>query len=163
MDIEQTKKLNFMIKELTRTGASFDDAMAMAGNVYDGGLPGQTTSSVIAQDGERMREMVDLRIRHHLANESEQFNEQFKKIIEQNQSLSGEIKQLWAAVEGLKNQSPKQTKPEEIESTVEPQPALQPRGIPVEEKKPAPVSHPRSGSYNSSDVALDKFFYFGNK
>lgn len=172
IDIEQTKKLNFMIKELTRTGAvsSFDDAVTMAGNVYDGGLPKTTTSSVIAQDGDRMRELVDMRIRHHLANHSDQVNQRVSKLVEQNQSLSAEIKQLWGAIESLKQSAPRAIKPEEIDSTKElkveprPEPQLQPRGF-VEEKKPeqATVCHPRSGAYNSQDVALDKFFYFGRK
>ncbi|MFH0978685.1 MAG: hypothetical protein V1837_05265 [Candidatus Woesearchaeota archaeon] len=174
IDIEQTKKLNFMIKELTRTGAasSFDDAVAMAGNVYEEGLPETTASVVLAKEGDRVRQLIDERIRHHLANASEGLNNELKRVSESHESLKSELKQLWQAVEGIKQQAPKHIKPEEIDSTKDtvipmPQPEVvqHPRGFtsPMEQPRPALVDHPRSGSYKSDDVALDKFFYFGNK
>jgi len=171
MDIEQTKKLNFMIKELNRTGcvSSYDDAMAVAGNIYDGGLPKSTE----IENGERMREMVDMRIQHHLSQNQEELGAKLAKVTEANDSLKQELKQLWQAIESLK-QAPRFEKPQEIESTPEVRPAVQqsfvdtpkafvPREQPVQQERPIIQNSPRCGSYNSNDVALDKFFYCGNK
>jgi hypothetical protein len=171
MDIEQTKKMNFMIRELTRTGAvrGYEDAMVMAGNVYEEGLPQAQASLVVTEESDRVRDCVDKRIRNHLADLTEQLGVETKANASFREQTLGELKRIWASLEEMKQQAPKpQHRPAEIESTAEVKsvaPAeLKPEPKPElrqEEKKQAPQPHPRAGNYNSDDVSLDKFFYFG--
>jgi hypothetical protein len=167
MDIEQTKKMNFMIRELTRTGSckNFDDALAMAGNIYEGGMPDSHTSLVVTEESERVRELVDQRIRHHLSS-LDSLKEAANKNADFRENVSGELKRLWAAIDLLKQEAPKpQQRPAEIESTAaveQPQPVEQKVQLRLpQEEKQAPAPHPKAGNYNSNDVSLDKFFYFG--
>lgn len=183
MDIEQTKKMNFMIRELTRTGAvrNFEDAVSVAGTVYESGLPEPRASYSVTDDSDRMRDIVDQRIRHHLSDLGSQTSAELKKHAELRDNLHEEVKRLWQAVEELKQlaAAPKPVhKPVEVESTsesvpeaaapaVEVKPVEQPREAvaPAVAPRPAapsaPAPHPRAGNYQSDDVALEKFFYFG--
>ena len=144
MNIEQTKKMNIMIKELTKTGTvtNFDDAVAMAGNMYEEGLP--ETPQVIAEESDRMRDLVDRRIRFNLAGLTDNIN--------------SELKRVWDALEDLKK-APQPHEPKDIDSTKE----ITEEKVQETQNTEEGCSHPRNGSYNSEDVSLEKFFYFGEK
>lgn len=151
MNIEQTKKMNFMIKELTKTGtaSTFDDAVAMAGNMYEEGLPERPSTVVISETTDRMRELVDKRIRHHVSSITEQVN--------------AELTRLWQAVEEVRQRSPEKPEPKDIDTTKElPAAKTEPEVVKTKHEE-AKTAHPRNGSFGSEDVSLEKFFYFGDK
>jgi hypothetical protein len=152
MDLAQTQKMNSLIGDLRKSGRvdSFDDAVSMAGNIYDAGLP----EAQVSEEGNRVREL-ELRIRSHLSNVVTDIN--------------AELSKIWQVLEEMR----KPPQPE-VDSTAEQQaqeeePQDEPPAEPEEqppEAQPQQESgrgHPRNGSYNSEDVDLEKFFYFGQK
>ncbi|MFH1510971.1 MAG: hypothetical protein ABIF10_04710 [Candidatus Woesearchaeota archaeon] len=156
MDIEQTKKMNFMIRELTRTGSakSYDDAMKMAGSVYSDGLPETQATTVLTQD---FAAELENRMSREIGRVSERQAAEAKASVDFQESTAQEVKRLWNALEELKNAPKPEHKP--VESTA-PQTG-QPSTMGLQPKEQKPIPHPRAGNYNSGDVALEKFFYFG--
>ena len=155
MDLAQTQKMNNLIGDLTKSGRvdNFDDAVSMAGNIYDSGLP----EAQISEEGNRMREL-ELAIRSQLST-----------VV---QDINSELSKIWQVLEELQKNPPKP----EVDSTAE-QPAQQqaqeeePQDEPPAEPDEQPEEieqeqsneHPRTGNNNSEDVDLEKFFYFGQK
>lgn len=152
MDIEQTKKMNFMIRELTRTGSAknYDDAMAMAGSVYNGGLP---ENKAVANP--EIAVELENRMSREMARVLERQTFEAKANMDFRESMAQEMKKLWGALEEIK----RAPKPEPVVIT---QAMPQADSLGVQPREQKPIAHPRAGNYNSGDVALEKFFYFGN-
>jgi len=86
---------------------------------------------------------------------NKKINEAFKKFNEKIEKLSTEIELLKRARPNapITTNFPKE-EPKEVQSKIDP-----PQEEEEKEKKP----HHRTGGFAPEDVAIDKFFYFGNK
>jgi hypothetical protein len=120
MNIEQTKKMNLMIKELTKSGMvnSFDDAVTQATGLYQNSMPTHLqTSQVIEKPKPEMQKSVEmtenLDVEH---TESVQKiaglnNEQVKIIVDENinsvmkknnTQIANEMKKIWDYIKDMK-------------------------------------------------------------
>jgi hypothetical protein len=157
MNIAQTQKMNNLVGDLTKNGRvdNFEDAVTMAGNIYDNGLP----EAQVTEDGSRMREL-ELRIRNQLSNVVMDINAELGKIwqvLEEMQRNPPPEVDSTADLQAQQDQPQSEPPAESSERPEEPQQETQQQG------QPQAGEHPRTGNNNSDDVDLEKFFYFGQK
>jgi len=170
MDIEKIKKINEMSKSLRTHHFAIDsqDATSDAQKIFDDIIPEKTTETGTPMPSPSI----------HSPSESQPINiplieKKFQILLDQNvKSFKDDLRNLQDTVEFLQQELSKMhqrvsklqqpvkivqqdpVKEEQVTQVVQEQP--------VEHEKEETTSHPRSGNLTSSDVSIEKFFYYGN-
>ena len=166
-DVEKMKKVNFLMRELRRTGmaSSSDDAYNQAQEVFQPKQVEQDNGTVVLEEApaqeqqETFAEPAPAEQSDYLA------QKQFEILLEQNnKKYDTELDSLRSALDTLQAQfNQLQT---EFHQLVEDRAR---KIVKVVEEKQETIKtepqtvHPRRGNFNSNDVPIDKFFYFGKK
>jgi hypothetical protein len=136
MNIEQTKRMNFMIKELQKNGivSQFADAINIAGGLYENAMPdskeeaipvtaqkaaynqangySQVSVSQVAGGEQTVPQMVDRKIKYAKVEQEELFNQKLRQFYEHLQGIHAQydlqIQELKAEVQRLRAGIPKQ-------------------------------------------------------
>ncbi len=191
MDIEQTKRMNFMIKELTKSGIvnNFDDAVSMATGLYTNGSPESTQSSasvavepkesVTASEPsyDHIEKLAERKAKNAVQNYAMELNKELESLRSEIDSLKLQLRTQQAPLSN-QVQEPKpepiveQAKPE-IQETIQQeitqpqqQEIAQPQQIRQETPQPQQQKeepHPIQGEHSPNNVDLQEFFYFGTK
>ena len=100
MDVGQTQKMNFMIKELTKNGVvtTFDDAVGVAGELYPKGMP--STASTILSESDNSVTAVASHPNDDLLRMVERKAEALMKA--NNTKYDGDILRIWTHITELK-------------------------------------------------------------
>lgn len=143
--MEQVKRVNVLSKELLKHGfaETMDEAVKMANRMAEKRGEGLNITEKTTAVEETDHGLEIRRVKTAI----NELKETIEKQKDDVQRLHSRIAELVSEMEKLK------TRPVEI-----PQENKQTR-LPKEEKK----DHPRSGKYKPDDVAVDKFFYYGQK
>jgi hypothetical protein len=118
MNIEQTKKMNLMIKELTKSGMvnSFDDAVTQATGLYQNSMPTHMQSSQVLvkpepvkkQDSAQVSEISEEKV---VESNSGFDTQQVNKVVEEkinsimqknNTQIANEMKKIWDYIKDMK-------------------------------------------------------------
>ena len=190
MDIEKTRKINLMAKELQKHGfAEYSDgAAALASQMYGVEVPGAGPEDQFAAFEKRTEQRIDTAVRGMNSSNAE-LKRELVKLWEtvgrmnthilnlSNAAASNAAAKNDAKIYGLKSAGgSSEDAPEEIvveeELKHEEREEAKPRLREIEpaqnaQKKPESrsetVGRNRTGDYSSKDVSIEKFFYFGNK
>ncbi len=167
MNIEQTQKMNFMVRELTKSGivSNFDDAVTMASDLYTNGSPSTVQSSESSTVAESTPET---------AKTTSDFSD-FERIAERKANnavqnyaleLQKELTSLKQEIESLKLQLKNQVS---APAPSQPTQVFQPREEPVQQQAQKQLrtetkeAHPRQGNNSPDNIELEDFFYYGTK
>lgn len=157
MDIEQTKRMNFMIKELTKSGMvnSFDDAISTASGLYHNAMPedkkpeaAQVEITEQEVPTETTYENVQEKLKSHVTNE----------IKNNNVDIAKSMQKIWDELQSLKREYQKeiQALKQDLKS---PEPASKKETLNNYQEDP----HPRQGDYAPDNVVLENYFYYGQR
>lgn len=165
-DIEKMKKLNDLAKELQKHNFADDSQAAYkfaekiyaekASDIFGSSIPESNQSEPEVQsesvkvetqkEDSSNNELLERKYQLILEMNNKKFNEELSLLKQQVQDVNSEVERLRLVVRRLEEQGITQ-KPVEKQETIN-----------VVEKK---ESHPRQGDFKSSDVPIEKFFYFG--
>ncbi len=154
MDVEQTMKINELMKNLQRHGiaASPEDAFAQASAIVQ-----QQERKVFADPDAGL--VLEQKPQESLQTKQVELMVQMqtKKMQEQFQQVVQHVQEMTLQFESLKQefQSLKDVKTQKVVQVVQ--------ETQKELKTEPKESHPRQGNYTSQDVDIGKFFYFGHK
>ncbi|MGM5487481.1 MAG: hypothetical protein ACQESG_00875 [Nanobdellota archaeon] len=154
MDVEQTKKMNFMIKELTKSGmvTSFEDAIDKASSMYENAMPEERQQEAKAPCSHVQAQSVPQSNSEHVSQSVDLLERKFTNTLKQNnQAIATEMRKIWEELKALKDMS---------------KPAQAAHPAPAGPQPAAPQkaeSHPRQGDFNPTNVDLEKYFYYGNR
>lgn len=173
MNIQQTQKMNFMIKELTQSGivSNFDDAVTMASDLYTNGQPSTVMSEPSSSSMESKEEPMTASPSQVSSSEFERIAERKAKNEIQNYAMEmqKELTALKEEVASLKIQMRNQaaSQPSQVSQPVQPKVEQE---QPQQEAQPqqqlrteTQQEHPRQGKHNPNNVELEDYFYFGVK
>lgn len=161
--IEDIKKINALAKELLQHNIvqSQDEAVVKARDMLvkkessQGDYIDLSKNSIPQQESERRVEWKDA-----MAKNNEFIINELKKFKSDVESFAGQLQMLRNELAELKTTNGVNIRKEELHKE-EPQ-VQNSVGQDAVEKKEY-VNHPRSGNYKPNDVAIEKFFYYGNK
>jgi hypothetical protein len=151
MNIEQTKRMNFMIKELRKNGIvnQFADAVNIAGGLYENAMPDSRSEAIpvtaqkeaynqangysqVGSEDQTVHQMMDRKIKYAKIEQEELFNQKLRQFYEHLQGIhsayDSQIQELKAEVQRLRAGIPRQ----------EQQMILTPQA-PVQSNTPEPV------------------------
>lgn len=167
-DVEKMKKLNELAKELQKHNFADDsqEAYKFAEKIYaeksndifgseiqesNQAKPEVQPESVeVPKEDYSGNELLERKYQLILEMNNKRFNEELSSLKQQVQYVNSEVEKLRLVVRRLEEQGIMQ-KPSERQETIN-----------VVEKKEVPKEpHPRQGEFKSSDVPIEKFFYFG--
>ncbi len=168
-DVEKMKKLNDLAKELQKHNFADDsqEAYKFAEKIYAEkandifGSPNQEVNQVEPEEHfETVRveapkenfsnELLERKYQLILEMNNKRFNEELSSLKQQVQEVNSEVERLRLVVRRLEEQGIQQ-KPVERQETIN-----------IVDKKEVPKeNHSRQGDFKSSDVPIEKFFYFG--
>lgn len=166
MSIEETEKINKLAAELYRQGiaSTRDDAVRRAQEmlIRQSGTSG--TQSVVQEQEPKSKSITDnypnevaLRDKQFVERELSRFSKVLDSLSKEIFSLKDELGAVKSSLSTIRVQMSQAS-----QQASQQKPAQQ--QLQKEEQKPQqPVNHPRSGSYKSEEVAIDKFFYFGSR
>jgi polyhydroxyalkanoate synthesis regulator phasin len=163
MDVERIQKINDLAVDLMKQGLATDRdaAIAQAEQI----LTGKSEYSEIRERMEPESKNTSTPEQPHLS------QDEIKNILQQNSTFlvnqikefNNKITSLEQQIVGLKDELKRQSGPTIREMRAEVKPVKETEA-PQETPLKAPAeNHPRSGSYNDTDVSIEKFFYMGNK
>jgi len=186
MNVDKLKKMNVLAHTLKQHGlaATREDAANLAGDMV-GTNEDEEYSKVFVQPdqsisihdeegeqmqneqtGEEQKELFDEKqVKNILQAFADQFSSEINKMSEKLDSQEERIRKLH---EMMNNQPETQQTPEieekpEQTTIIEPEVRQEPTPEPVQQEQQPQSDSPRSGGFNSEDVAIDKFFYYGQK
>lgn len=160
MDIEQTKRMNFMIKELTKSGmvSSFDDAIDTASGLYHNAMPEdkkpeappveEETQELPVDEAETTYEKVQEELKSHVSN----------AIKNNNVDIAKSMQKIWDEVQSLKREYQKELQALKQDLKA-PEPAPKKENLNNYQEDP----HPRQGDYAPDNVVLENYFYCGQR
>lgn len=158
MNIEQTKKMNFMIKELRNNGivSQMGDAVEMASGMYDNAMPNGKSSDSQAnfqnnpsseEKSPDVYQVIERKLRYARSEHDRMIEEKFRELTVEMQRMKqqydNQLKELrrQIAAKGSDQRNIDQ------QSTIS--------------DKPVQVEKPQQDSYNPDNVVLENYFYFG--
>ena len=169
-DVEKMKKLNDLAKELQKHNFADDSQEAYkfaekiyaekASDIFGSSIPeaSQTEPEVQAEsvrvetqkEDSSNNELLERKYQLILEMNNKRFNEELISLKQQVQDVNSEIERLRLVVRRLEEQGMTQKQVERQET------------INIVDKKEVPKeSNPRQGDFKSSDVPIEKSFYFG--
>jgi hypothetical protein len=176
MDIEKLKKVNQLATTLRAQGLAVgrDDAVQLAGKL-NLGIEDNDLSDIMNVRGDAR--MVTVQQHAYMEEENMRRHEKKSELDEEKimkilQSFADEVSK---EVNMLNEKVQKQERAmndllqvlKQMDSSKQdfsaPVAMVQPRQETIQMKEEPKKTSPRSGGFNSSDVAIDKFFYYGNK
>lgn len=154
MDVEQTMKVNALMRELQKHGiaASPEDAFTQASAIVQQQerkiMANPESGLVLEQKQESALESRQVELLVQM--QTKKLQEQFQQVVQHVQSMTLQFETLKQEFQSLKDVKTQKV----VQVVQETQKELK-----TENKEP----HPRQGNYNSTDVDIGKFFYFGHK
>ncbi|MFO7710558.1 MAG: hypothetical protein R6V53_02225 [Candidatus Woesearchaeota archaeon] len=149
--------MNFMIKELTKSGmvTSFEDAIDKASNLYANAMPEEReevkTQSQPQQSQVEPQTQAQTQSQPNLDLLERKFTNTMKQ---NNQAIANEMKKIWEELQSLKKQS--------MQAQVQAQSQNQAQNQ-TQQKPAQPESHPRQGDFTPTSVDLEQYFYYGKR
>lgn len=159
MNIEQTKRMNHMIKQLTAKGivSQFDEAVQVASNLYDNAMPDSKESEATVPRQEQQPQqqglepnfaMVDRKIKFAIQHNNELINAQFQKMWDEVQKIRDDYQRRLSELKAPRREAPPAPK-ESVQKIVQTPSSAQ------------EASSPRSGDFTPENIVLESYFYCG--
>ncbi|MBI4148418.1 hypothetical protein HY490_03955 [Candidatus Woesearchaeota archaeon] len=147
MDIEELKKLNSLTVELKKHGMPADEAFKQAESLI------RAKEDVGPVVMEHAAPSQDFMLEKKFSLMLDMNNKKFQEAIDVLSKMISSVSQELASVRGELAEARQVLK--------------QKKDLPVQKEKqealPKQESHPRQGSFQPSDVSIEKMFYFGKK
>ena len=169
MDVEKLKRVNILANTLRQQGlaASSEDAVSMANTFVpckqDEGLSEIFNRTSVVTQEQRPAEpgkqsFTEVQIKTILQTFADHFCSEINRLNEKHakheQAIAGLLK---------REQQPRKLSTEQLQNVLDEGSEVKQQTIVQKPVEQAPQKSPRSGSYNSQDVSIEKFFYYGNK
>jgi hypothetical protein len=170
MDVNQTIKINQLVKEFKKHGIATDEeAIKKARSVVERDVlksepqkTEQQTTGEQTMDDQSIMNIINRKIAYQAEQSDKKIKEEMDKLKADIASLTNEIKNIKNAVNTLASRpaaAPAQSGQQTLQQPqqAEPQPQKSKRGVDTE------VVKPRTGDYKPGDVNINDIFNYGNK
>lgn len=164
MSVEDVQKVNKLAQELLNHGivASRDDAVRRAEEMLNkkiADVQRNDQSQTVTSDGSVKAPGDPDYYRNIIERTRDQVQREMKSFTEMLTLLASEVDSIKEEIKNLKiNFRPQENVKEEVDRELKEE---QTKIVEKQEAKQEP--HPKRGNFNSSDVAIEKMFYYGNK
>ncbi|MCB9362785.1 DUF2240 family protein [Candidatus Woesearchaeota archaeon] len=159
MNIEELRKANQMIAELTKNGhvQSFDDAVSQATSIYENSVPEsykrqETVVQELPKVEPQTKSVTEQEIRQIVSD----------AIMKNNKLIAEEMKKLYNEMQQIKaiKAQPVERPVEQVQQHASNQVSTENSGGKPQTQK---ESHPRQGNFSPDNVVLENYFYYGSK
>jgi predicted RNase H-like nuclease (RuvC/YqgF family) len=168
MDVNQTIKINQLVKEFKKHGIATDEeAIKKASNIVERDVlksePQKTEQSKTGEqtmDDQSIMNIINRKVFYQAEQTEKKMKEEMDKVRAEMSTLTNEIKNLKNAVNTLASRPAPQTSGQQTlqqPQQAEPQPPKSKRGVDNEPVKP------RTGDYKPGDVDINDIFNYGKK
>jgi len=158
MDIAKTQKMNLMIKELTKSGrvSNFDDAVYTASELYENAMPNPS------QPQKSQQKNPNSKVSENPQQKPDE--ELIKRFIRQNnEGIAREMKKIWDYIKYMEQSYEKEIKELKAKLSQAKAIAKAPEKTQTTLNRPSEESSPKNGTFTPNNVALESYFYYGNK
>ncbi len=142
MDIEELKKINNLTVQLKKHGIPADDAFKQAESLFKESKE-DFSSAAVETNTSNQEYLLEKKFSLML----DMNNKKFQEAID---ILSGSINALSQELAIIRNELAEARKAKPVQKE-------------KQEELPKQESHPKQGQFSSSDVSIEKMFYFGKK
>ena len=180
MNIENTKKMNSMIKELTKSGmvSCFDQAIDTAQSLYQDAMPKEKEQkqevkeqTQISSDNQPdalpqdiLQRKIDYAIRQNNENIAVDMQKLYNELKEMKEHYHNEILRLRNIIDILKITSSNGQSVPSVKSNNENNANInKPKPVQKKLEVPKKEENPRSGDFSPDNVVLENYFYYGTK